>query len=70
LTKPRFSVSREQLRWMMARPPLYPQAVTPFYVVFHVKLGSLWITSVDNYHRHPVIRDGDGGRRFRHCLNG
>jgi hypothetical protein len=34
---------------MRARPPLYPQAATAFYVVFHVKLGRLWITSVDNY---------------------
>jgi hypothetical protein len=39
----------KQLRWMSARPPLYPQGVTTFYVVFHVKLGCLWITSVDNY---------------------
>lgn len=28
---------------------VYPQGVQAFYVVFHVKLGRLWISPVDNF---------------------
>ena len=28
---------------------VYPQGVQAFYVVFHVKLGCLWISPVDNF---------------------
>jgi hypothetical protein len=30
-------------------PRKYPQGRQPVYVVFHVKLNGLWITSVDNF---------------------
>ena len=55
---------------MCGHPPLYPQGVTAFYVVFHVKLVGLWITSVDNYGRSAEPTEGDGCRRSGLCLNG
>jgi hypothetical protein len=60
----------KQLRWMTAYPPLYPQGVYAFYVVFHVKLACLWITPVDNLGRGAGSTEGDGCLRFGHWLNG
>ena len=34
-----------------AHPLVYPQGAQAFYVAFHVKQASLWITSVDNFLR-------------------
>jgi hypothetical protein len=55
---------------MTPSPPLYPQGVNPFYVVFHVKLVCLWITPVDNYAGIAAATEGDVRRRFGDCLNG
>ena len=55
---------------MTGNPPLYPQGVYAFYVVFHVKLVSLWITSVDNLGCGAGPTERDGGRGFGGWLNG
>jgi hypothetical protein len=57
-------------RWITAHPPVYPQGVQAFYVAFHVKLASLWITPVDNFGVvGPFPSIGRTGRRGP-CLNG
>jgi hypothetical protein len=40
-------------------PRRYPQGTQAVYVVFHVKLGGLWITSVDNFRCGVATTDGD-----------
>jgi len=47
------------------RPRPYPQGGQAVYVVFHVKLEGLWITSVDNFGGGETPTDGDHGRRRR-----
>lgn len=53
-----FHVKRDGVRG--GCPRVYPQGLHAFYVVFHVKLASLWITSVDNFCRGALPTDGDG----------
>jgi hypothetical protein len=63
-------VSRETA-WMWLRgSALYPQGVQGPDVVFHVKLGGLWITSVDNFGRVGVSTDGDGDLRVGAVVRG
>ncbi len=52
-----FHVKRR--RWLQGCPRLYPQGAQAFYVVFHVKLACLWITSVDNFGRGAALTYGD-----------
>ncbi len=60
----------KQRRPQRALPTEYPQARQAFYVVFHVKLGSLWITSVDNRDLARGLRDGDVDQRLLVWPNG
>jgi hypothetical protein len=46
-------------RWIARLPLVYPQGVQAIYVVFHVKRGCLWITSVDNVSRGASPTQGD-----------
>ena len=63
-----FHVKRD--RWKAVHPPVYPQGVQAFYVVFHVKQASLWITSVDNFQRAAMPTGGDVRGRRGVGLNG
>jgi hypothetical protein len=63
-----FHVKRS--RWIMEWLVTYPQGAQAFYVAFHVKPRSLWITSVDNFERAAVPTDGDLLLPGWGCLNG
>jgi hypothetical protein len=54
------------MEWLVT----YPQGGQAFYVAFHVKRRSLWITSVDNFECAAVPTDGDLPRPGWACLNG
>ncbi len=51
-------VSRETRKRRSGYADQYPQAEDAFYVAFHVKLGGLWITSVDNFGVLHMARRG------------
>jgi hypothetical protein len=68
--RPRGSFHVKRSRWIMELPFTYPQGAQAFYVAFHVKRRSLWITSVDNFQCAAVPTDGDLPRPGWACLNG
>jgi hypothetical protein len=68
--QPRGSFHVKRSRWIMEWLVTYPQGAQAFYVAFHVKPRSLWITSVDNFERAAVPTDGDLLLPGWGCLNG
>lgn len=63
-------VSRETTPMNWAFSTAVSTGVHAFYVVFHVKLGRLWITPVDNVHCVVAPTECDGDLRFGGWLNG